>query len=109
MTGSKPTWNTAPIPAVVRTTWPMVTRWRWVSPLRLWGGPSSTSDEVHLVVVDPLRERASGQSVRLSELTDPDETAQIYARLWTHLISEESSAGTAVSPVRSPGRPTTSR
>ncbi|OKA03430.1 hypothetical protein ATP06_0236235 [Amycolatopsis regifaucium] len=55
------------------------------------------------MVVDPLRDRASGQSVRLSELTGPDEAAQIYARLWIRFTSEEGRAGTTAPPIRGPG------
>ncbi|SEE51851.1 hypothetical protein SAMN04489729_7866 [Amycolatopsis lurida] len=86
MKDHRPSWRIAPIPAVVRETWPTVARWRWVSPLRLWG---RSPGEIHLVVVTPLRDRASGQTLRLSELTDPDDAYRIYAWLWKDFVSKE--------------------
>ncbi|GAB3212517.1 hypothetical protein [Nocardia tengchongensis] len=76
-----PNWKNQPIPESVRRTWPTVTTWEWVSPLRLWGDGLKDGHGGYLVVVDGHHWRALGQAITEKTARDAEAVTNIYAEL----------------------------
>jgi hypothetical protein len=70
-----------PIPEHVQRTWPDVTAWTWLSPLRLRGEHGHVPGAAHLVVVDEARTDALGQAVSAVQAADAVFVSETYDQL----------------------------